>query len=88
MSLAGILAIQNRRNIRRETRVENFFGLRDACGNAGDDFRVCQLLEGFVFGHARILAHARVQVQTTATTTRCGWRGLELAPGIRVPGDR
>ena len=63
MSLAGILAIQNRRNVRCETRVENFFGLRDTCGNAGHDLRVCQLLEGFVFGHACILAHARVQVQ-------------------------
>lgn len=64
MSLAGILAIQNRRNIRRETRIENLLGVSDAGGNAGDDFRVCQLFEGFVFGHAHILAHRRVQIQT------------------------
>jgi hypothetical protein len=57
MPLAGILAIQNRRNVRCQTRIKDLLGIRDTGRNAGDNLRVCQFFEGFVFGHAGILAH-------------------------------
>ena len=62
LCLAGILAIENRRNVSRETCIENLLGFCDSCRNTGDDFRICQLPEGFVLGHASILAYVRGQV--------------------------
>ena len=62
MSLAGILAIQNRRNVRCQTRIKDLLGIRDAGRNAGDNLGVCQFFEGFVFGHAGILTHVRGRV--------------------------
>ena len=62
MSLTGILAIQNGRNAGCETHVENLLGIRDTCRDAGDDLRISQFLEGFVFGHALILAYLRAEV--------------------------
>ena len=62
MSVAGILAIQDGRNVRGETRIENLFGICDACRNAGYNLCISQLLEGFVFRHVRILAYLGVQV--------------------------
>jgi hypothetical protein len=53
--LAGILAIENRRDLRGQTRIKNLLGIRDAGRNAGHHLCVGQLLEGFVFGHAPIL---------------------------------
>jgi len=61
VSLAGILTIQNGRNARCETHIEDFFGIRDACRNAGNDLSISQYLEGFVFRHAHILTQLRVQ---------------------------
>ena len=55
VSLTRILAIQDRRDFRRKARIENLLGIRNTCRNAGDDLRIGQLLEGFVFGHAGIL---------------------------------
>jgi hypothetical protein len=57
MPLAGILAIQNRRDVRRQTRIKDLLGIRDSRRNAGDNLGVCQFFKGFVFGHAGILAH-------------------------------
>jgi len=62
MSLAGILAIQNRRDAFGQAGIENFLDFRDASRNAGDNFGVSQFLEGFVFCHARILNHLGAQI--------------------------
>jgi hypothetical protein len=56
------LPIENRGNIRGETGFENFLGVRDPRRNARDHFRIFKNLEGFVLGHARILAQVRAQV--------------------------
>jgi hypothetical protein len=62
MCIAGILAIQNGGNVRRKARIENFLGLRDSSRHTGDDLRICQLLEGFFFGHAPIVAYLPIEL--------------------------
>ena len=63
MGVAGILAIQNGGNVRREACIENFLGLCDSSRHTGDDLRICQLLEGFFFGHAPIVAYLAIELK-------------------------
>jgi hypothetical protein len=69
MCLAGILTIQNCRDVSRETCIENLLGLCDSCRNTGDNLCICQLPEGFVFSHASILAYVTIELKRHTTTS-------------------
>lgn len=60
--LAGLLSVENRRNVLRQARREDFLGVPNAGGKARYDFYVLQNLECFLVGHGRILNQAAARV--------------------------
>jgi len=61
-SIAFILTIQDGGDASFEAGLQNLFDLRYACRNTRHHLGICQLFEGFFFGHAGILSDLPARV--------------------------